>query len=272
MKPLIVATDFSKEAENSLVYACELAKEIKVKVVLFNSFSLPVSASNALLSAAAFQELLDHNRNLLEAKAKSLALTYGIEIVVETGFMDFARELEALIEKHDAGVLIMGMASKSVEQDLFGNSTTSMIMKLKYPVLAIPYSTKYQGIKKILFAYDEVENSGLLENIRQLALALGAEVEIFHVAKMIAQLNSDNNGLETVSAIEEALKDVPHYYKYVESDSVVRVIEEEIVKVQADLLIMVPQKYGFLESLIHRSKTRVMASNNNVPLLSIPLI
>ena len=93
MKPLIVATDFSKEAENSLIYACELAKETAAKVVLFNSFSLPVSASNALLSAAAFQELLDHNRNMLQSSANRLSLTYGIEIVVETGFMDFAREI-----------------------------------------------------------------------------------------------------------------------------------------------------------------------------------
>jgi len=53
---------------------------------------------------------------------------------------------------------------------------------------------------------------------------------------------------------------------------VLKVIEEEVIHMNADLLIMVPQKYGFLESIIHRSKTRVMASNNNVPLLSIPIL
>ena len=105
-----------------------------------------------------------------------------------------------------------------------------------------------------------------------MALALKAEVEIFHVEKSVDQLKTEVNDTETVVAIEEVLKDVPHYYKNVESDQVVRVIEEEIININADLLIMVPQKYGFLESLIHRSKTRLMASNNNVPLLSIPLI
>jgi nucleotide-binding universal stress UspA family protein len=272
MKPLIVATDFSKEAENSIEYACELAKKIQAKVVLFNSFSLPVSASNALLSAASFQELLDHNRNILKVKAASLTAIYGIEIIVETGFMDFSGELEELIEKHDAGLLIMGMAAKSVEQDIFGNTTTSMIMKLKYPVLAVPYNTKFEGIKKILFAYDEVEDEEVLERIKELALALDAEIEVFHVAKRIDQLKDEAIEAETVTIIEEMLKDVPHYYKNVESDKVVKVIEEEIVNINADLLIMVPQKYGFLESLIHRSKTRVMASNNSVPLLSIPIL
>ncbi|MEJ5963019.1 universal stress protein [Pedobacter immunditicola] len=271
MKAIIVATDFSKEAENSLEYACEFANKINAKIVLFNSFSLPVSASNALLSAASFQELLDHNTTMLHKKARSFSATFGTEIIIETGFMDFSRALDGLFEKHKAVLLIMGMAPKSIEQDLFGNSTTAMIMKLKYPVLAVPYQTKFEGIKKILFAYDEVENKALFEKIKDLAVALGAEIEVFHVAKHVEQLIGEINATDATPMIAEVLKDVPHYFKNVESDKVVKVIEEEVINMNADLLIMVPQKYGFLESIIHRSKTRVMASNNKVPLLSIPI-
>ena len=272
MKTIIVATDFSKEAENSLEYACELANKINARIVLFNSFSLPVSASNALLSAASFQELLDHNRDMLQKKALSFSATYGTEIMIETGFMDFSRMLDSLFEKHNAVLLVMGMAAKSIEQDLFGNSTTAMIMKLKYPVLAVPYQTKFDGIKKILFAYDEVENKELFEKIRDLAIALDAEITVFHVAKQIEQLKGEITATDATPMIAEVLKDVPHYFKNVASDNVLKVIEEEVIHMNADLLIMVPQKYGFLESIIHRSKTRVMASNNNVPLLSIPIL
>jgi len=164
------------------------------------------------------------------------------------------------------------MAAKSIEQDLFGNSTTAMIMKLKYPVLAVPYQTKFDGIKKILFAYDEVENKELFEKIRDLAIALDAEITVFHVAKQIEQLKGEITATDATPMIAEVLKDVPHYFKNVASDNVLKVIEEEVIHMNADLLIMVPQKYGFLESIIHRSKTRVMASNNKVPLLSIPIL
>jgi nucleotide-binding universal stress UspA family protein len=272
MKTLIVATDFSKEAENSLEYAGELAQRIQAKVVLFNSFSLPVHASNSLLSAASFQELLNHNKAILKARALKLSETYSVQVEIETGFMDLARELDELIAKHDDVILIMGMAPKSVEQDIFGNSTTSMIMKLKYPVLAIPYSSKFEGINKILFACDEIENKALLNKVRDFALALGAEIEFFHVGKRIEEMSGDEKRLSTTLVIEEVLNDVTHYYKNVASDEVVKEIEKEIVRINADLVIMVPQKYGFLESLIHRSKTHIMASSNSVPLLSLPML
>lgn len=272
MKTLIVATDFSKEAENSLIYACELARKLNAGIVLFNSFSLSVSSSNSLISASAFQELLDHNRSLLKAQSIKLSETYGIEVTIETGFMDFSRELDELIEKYDAALLVMGMAPRSVEQDIFGNSTTATIMKLKYPVLAVPLESKFNGIKKILFAYDEIDNRELIEKIKNLAVALDATVEIFHVAKRIDAIDSEFKTVEAASVLEEVLKEVPHYYKNVESDKVVKVIEGEVLNIKADLLIMVPQKHGFLESIIHRSKTRIMASNNNVPLLSIPIV
>ena len=270
-KTIIVATDFSKEAENSLEYACEFANKINAKIVLFNSFNLPVSASNTLLSAASFQELIDHNRDLLQKKAQHFSATYGTEIRIETGFMDFSRALDNLFEKYNAVLLVMGMAAKSIEQDLFGNSTTAMIMKLKFPVLAVPNQSKFEGIKKILFAYDEVENSALFEKIKDLAVALDAEIAVFHVAKQREQLKGEITAADSTALIAEVWKDVPHYFKKVESDQVVKVIEEEVIDMKADLLIMVPQKYGFLESIIHRSKTRVMASNNKVPLLSIPI-
>jgi hypothetical protein len=48
-------------------------------------------------------------------------------------------------------------------------------------------------------------------------------------------------------------------------------IEKEIIDSNSNLLVMIPKKYGFWESLIHRSKTREMASGLNIPMLSIPI-
>jgi len=52
---------------------------------------------------------------------------------------------------------------------------------------------------------------------------------------------------------------------------VIKAIKNELQVSGADLLIMVPYRYGFWNSLIQRSKTRMMASKSSVPLLSIPL-
>lgn len=47
-------------------------------------------------------------------------------------------------------------------------------------------------------------------------------------------------------------------------------IAAEIKEIKADFLVMMPQKRGFWEAVVHRSKTRLMASGLQIPLLSIP--
>lgn len=269
MNTIIVTTDFSKEAENALEYAGAFARLFKARIVIFNSFRIPVHAANSLLPASTFQELIELNNRALQDKCVSINAAYGVETLYESNLNEIEQHLAELMVKYEATLIVMGMGAKSLEQDLFGNTTTSVIMKLKYPVLAVPYTSKFEGIKKILFACGVMKNYRVLTKINELADKVGAEIEILQIHKHLDQLPTDH--VEQTETIDEALNGVAHHYKYVESSHVTKVIEDEILKIDPDILIMIPQKYGFLKSLLHRSKTRVMASNNNVPLLSIPM-
>ncbi|MFV0572463.1 MAG: universal stress protein, partial [Xanthomarina gelatinilytica] len=71
--------------------------------------------------------------------------------------------------------------------------------------------------------------------------------------------------------IKEGLSGIRYYFRNVASIQIIDAIHTEVKQMEADLLIMVPYKYGFWDSLVHRSKTRVMASESSVPLLSLPL-
>ena len=82
------------------------------------------------------------------------------------------------------------------------------------------------------------------------------------------ELKEDNDVFEH---IDRGLENVVHFYKKVNSDKVIWEIEKEIIDSNSNLLVMIPKKYGFWESLIHRSKTREMASGLNIPMLSIPI-
>lgn len=274
MSTLIVATDFSEEAENALVYASEVAKELKAKIILFTSFSLSVHAANTRLPASAIERLIAQNNAALKERAEAIAVQYGIEVEYESGLMlQVSEELANLYVKHNADLIVMGMAANSLTQDLFGNTTTAAIMKLKFPVLAIPLGAKYKKIERILFACDVLRGvqKKILERIRNLAAALGAEVEVFHVQNKVKMLENSTQHLTSKTSIDEGLEGVSFFYKNVDSGTVVEAIKKEINHFDADVLIMIPQRYGFWDSLIHRSKTRIMASNCKIPLFSIPL-
>lgn len=274
MKTLIVATDFSKEAENAVEYTGAAAKELNARVVLFNSFTIPVHTANSLLSVNSIEEIARQNDLLLEERAEKLASDYGIEAECESGLLlEVSDELEDLIKKHNADLVIMGMAAHTLAQDIFGNTTSAAIQKLKFPVLAVPDGVTYNGVNRILFACEVFRgvHKKVLDQIKELAALLKAEVEIFHVRNKVSGLAEDRDESSATENIKEGLEGVPNYYKYVDSEAVIEEIEKEIDRLQADLLIMIPYKYGFWNSLIHRSKTRIMASGTKIPLLSIPL-
>ncbi|SEM29071.1 Nucleotide-binding universal stress protein, UspA family [bacterium A37T11] len=271
MNTIIVATDFSKEAENAVEYAAAIAKTIQADIVLFNGYPIPVHASNARLSADRIQEMIDSNNEHLKERADDIKTRYGITVLYETAMLDVFEELTSLIQKYDARAVVMGTAAKSIEQDLLGNTTTFAISKVKIPVLAIPLGVTFSGIKKILFACDVLRgvHQRILERVKETASRFGAEVEVFYVSKVINEIIENEDGQSPSNAIDESLEGVTYYYKNVQSNAIIHAIEDEIKEIGADLLIMVPNKYGFWKSLIHRSKTRMMASRTEIPLLSI---
>jgi hypothetical protein len=72
------------------------------------------------------------------------------------------------------------------------------------------------------------------------------------------------------ACIDKTFTGINYYYKNIQSREIINAIQEEVKETKADLLIMAPYKYGFWDCMVHRSKTRMMASGNNVPLLSLP--
>lgn len=274
MKVILVATDFSKEAENAVEYAAAAAQVAGARLVLFHLYKLSVHAMNSRLGPGSFDDLYKASRKRLEDRAAELSGRYSIRAEADWHKDDFYTELKQSIMYFNADILVLGMAEKSLEQDMLGNTTTAVIHRLRFPVLAVPYGVKFEGIKTILFAADILRGVHLqvLEKVKEVAADFGAEqVEIFHVSDKVREIETAGIGASTESAFGEGVNGVSYFYKNVESNAVISEIQKELTEIKADMLIMVPNRYGFWGSLIHRSKTRIMASGSDVPLLSLPI-
>lgn len=271
MKTILSAVDFSTSSDNATVYALNAAKAIGARVILFHLHTLSVHAANARLAPSAIRDAIDRNRMQLENKAQKLSEYHGVEVIAEWATGDFYTELKRIIEDREVELVVMGMAKKSVEQDLLGNTTTLAINQLKFPVLAIPDEVEFKGIHKIVFACDIVRgiHAQILERVRKVALSFGAEVEIFHVNSKLKTIEDQVSDLPP--EFGDGLSGINYSYKNVSSNAVLRAIRDEVIESGAELLIMVPYKYGFWGSMVHTSKTRIMASGSSIPLLSIPI-
>lgn len=269
MKKIIIATDYSPEASNATDYAAQIAAKRGYGLVLFTLYNPSIHALNARSPSTFLNEMMTDNQKKLEDLATEIKTNFNIEVTTYFSTGSFFEEMERCIETTGATMLVMGMAQKSIEQDLLGNTTTTAIHRLKLPILSVPLDVSYHDIKHILFAYDATHEvpEQALEQVHTLAEDYGATVEIFNVKDRTDQIENDTN----TSTIDELMDDISYYYKNVESTEVIKAIRQETLETKTDLLVMVPQQYGFWSSIVHRSKTRMMASGNNILLLSIPM-
>ncbi|WP_454047930.1 universal stress protein [Chryseobacterium sp. Marseille-Q8038] len=271
MKTIIVCTDFSHEAENATHYAASMAKENKYRIILFNLQTVSVHALNAQASADFFYTQTLKNQKKLEDKAIELNSLYGIEAAHHLASGNFIEELENCIQLHECDFIVMGMAEKTLEQRILGNSVTRAIHRIKRPILIVPAHIEYTGIRKILFAYDTHKNMtwSAMNDIYYFINEFNAEVEVFNVSERLEGFAEVIHDIDLNSGYD--LDDIKYSFKMIQSIEVIKAIEEEIRLTSPDLLTMVPYKYNLVESLFHRSKTAIMAYKNKIPLLSIPL-
>jgi nucleotide-binding universal stress UspA family protein len=268
MKTIIIASDFSNEAENATEYVLNFVKDTPAKLVIFHLHKISIHSQNARLPYTSIQTTIEISHEKVENRIKSLSNKHGLPIEMDWAMGDFYEQLQLSVDRHQADMVVMGMDDKSLEQDLLGSTTTGAIHKIKVPILAIPSKAKYTGIKKVLFAYD-IEKGvdvDVLEKVKDVVTKFNAELEVFHVSNTLDKIEKNKHDL---SHVDHQFGDITYMYKEVKSDDVIHEIEKEMKRIHADLLIMVPYEYGFWSSLIHRSKTRVMISGMDAPLLSI---
>lgn len=271
MKTIIVCTDFSPEAENATHYAASMAKENTYRIVLFNLQTVSIHALNAQASADFFYSQTLKSQKKMEDKAMELKRLYAVETQYHLAAGNFIEELENCMQLHECDFVVMGMAEKTLEQKLLGNSVTRAIHRIKKPILIVPAHIEYTGIRKILFAYDTHKSMpwSAMNDIYHFINEFNAEIEVFNVSERLEDFAEVIHDMDLNSGYD--LNDIKYSFKMIKSIEVIKAIEEEIKLTSPDLLTMVPYRYNLVESLFHRSKTAIMAYKNKIPLLSIPL-
>src|SRR5436190_19202634 len=111
MKTILVPTDFSKDADNALRYAVEIAREAKAGIILMHAFETPVLFGEAALLTIQMNYASLHDAALRSLKKYhdkigSVAKGVKIELVLQQGLAS-ARIAEIAMEKK-ADLIVMG--------------------------------------------------------------------------------------------------------------------------------------------------------------------
>jgi len=108
METLLIATDFSKAAQNAVMYGLELAKFLGAKVVVLHVCQ-PLIAATDTVVVISQEELMKDCKESLHKQTESFAKDMGIDVeyLVEEG--SSVEGIKQVAKKIDARWIIAGM-------------------------------------------------------------------------------------------------------------------------------------------------------------------
>ena len=266
MKRILVATDFSRASRSALDYGNRLAELLSAKLEVVH-----------VLDATATQTKLKNWKKLEmqmveSANASAASAIKFIPKSVEVTFtllkgQAFAAAVSDKATKSKADIVIVGSRGMSkVQKAVLGSSSASLLRACPVPVIVVPEGSRFNGIRKIVYASDMVRLDDEVKSIAAFAKYFNAEIVVLHVVK-------EGTPRRDRSRLTEILIRIARYrhikIEVRESGDVTEGIESYVNEEKPDLLAMFTHKTSFFERTFGKSITRKMAFHSTLPLLSI---
>ena len=259
MKDVIIPVDFSDTSLNAARYAADmLSGKPDTRVILYNMFE------NEDESATAGEYLESMRVELLQK-----GVSNNIECIKEYGH-NLIDNLGRLAYQKSAELIVMGITEKEEWRQIFmGSNSLKMAEQNVCPVMIVPQSAKYFGIKNIALTSDfkDVENTTPV-------LAIKTILEMFKASLHIVNVDNEHY----VSLTDEYLAERarmqnmfaefnPEFY-FIGMNDFYDAINQFSIDRNIDLLVVIPKNHSFLDRVLGRSHTKKLAFHTKVPLIA----
>lgn len=272
MKTILVPTDFSDTARNAARYALALANQIEAsRIVLYNAFQAPVSVDPMVPTV----QLLDMDlmkksseEGLQQFKEELKSEPFGsIEIDTFSEYNVLTGGINDLSKAVAADFIVMGITGGgAVTETLIGSNAVSVSLHSTIPVIIVPPEASFKKINQVLLACDfkQVLETTPVKPLKKLLESTGAALHVLHVNS--SSEKALNVSFETM-VLDGLLKGNNPQYHFVENESFTVGINHFADNNNIDMIITMPKKHGFFDSLFKKSHTKRLAFHSHLPLM-----
>lgn len=272
MSNYLVPVDFSKTADHAAKYAARLSFAMaNAKIILLNAYYVSTYESilpTPDLIVTTDEHIADETTRRLEAleklKLKMLEINPDAEIEVSLTRETILRSIINRVNKEEIDLIIIGSNGKKAKDESdIGSNAIKISKSSPVPVLVVPPKADYHSIRKAVLACDfkkvkEVVPMQALKNILSK-----------HALKLLVlNINSGQAiDLQEEHILHEMLKEFSPDYHYADHPDTIKGIVKFAKSEEAQLIIALPKKYSFFESLLHESVSQKLTIKSHVPVL-----
>lgn len=272
MKKILVPTDFSKNADNALDYAVQIAKKTNSKIILFHVFYIAYYSYDSQMDFMTEQsfQIQENTKNNLVGLCEKVKQTFGLECeyISKEGFV--VDSIIGISEEEDVDMIIMATKGASgIKEMLMGSNTAKVIGRTSCTLIAVPEKASYDGIQKIAYATDYNGNDiNSIKLLVEFAEVEHSEIKIIHVVDGENKYEYEESFLKKYG---EKIKKRINYkdisYQLIFGVDVEKKLEQYLKKESISLLGISTKKRNLFRRIFGKSITRKLVYHTKIPLI-----
>jgi nucleotide-binding universal stress UspA family protein len=266
MTRILVPTDFSENAMNALIYAVQLFGHNNVEYTLLHAYVYPSMNMDIIptISVTIEQESRDGLDKVEAFIDEKFDKKYTLKKSSEYGGVPVIIDRFSKIEHYD--FVVMGTKGRTADRDLFmGSVSRSVVQNSPFPVILIPTDAKFNGISKVLYTTDLMhDESHILQQTIDFSKVMDSHVTVLHID---TDVSTKNWSIEELNELVEETG-----YEKISSQEFVNTDEENAIlnyarANESDLIVLTTYTTSILQRILHRSLTKQMLKDTDIPLL-----
>lgn len=274
MKKILVPTDFSENSNTAFLYALELAERMDATVSIvhvyhpsahhLNEWVIPTEEEFIKKS---YERLDEFVQSGFKKTIEGVVVADMVEQQVISGFA--LDELVELSKSGDYDMIVMGSTGSSDVLDrMFGKVSTHVAEFAECPVVLVPKTTTFQPVKKIMYGSDyESSERRVLQKLSEFANLFEAEVHLVHVYDE-KEKQPNGMGVELIKGtFENKAPELDFELHAMTSDSVSDGLQVYAQDHGMNWMVIAKPKKKFWQRWLHRSVTKEIVMNPNIPLM-----
>jgi nucleotide-binding universal stress UspA family protein len=279
MKTYLVPVDFSEASVHAAEFAAALSHQTNVEhIILLNAYF--VSAYETILPNTDMVQLMDDEveQNAADRIKKLENLKRRLHNHVKPGVkisthLNRTHLLRAIVENaisKNVDLVLMGSKGNSSDDDTHIGSHVIKISKAcPVPLIVIPPAYSFEIIKRVVVACDfnKVTETVPLEALKRLLDKKKFDLLIVNIDSKAQNNEVDAEKTAEKTALYSMLRQYTPKYFYLNGTDVINGILQFAADKDAQLVIALPHKYSFFQSLLHNSVSQQLAESSSVPVL-----
>ena len=265
--------DFSEAADNAIDYAANLAKINNAELVLLHIVR-EITMQDFVSTSVTPPPTIEQRKTIAKERLNNycLAIEKEFNVSCKASVKNYPSNVSKAIKSASEigryDLIIMGTnGADDLNQFYFGTHTYDVIKRISCPLLMIPETWAYNGIKNIVYATDyHKDDIEKMKEVLELTKNFNTIITILHISQKPTAVSQDVFRI-LMSSMEEQLQGQQLRFKRLVEDDVVQGIEDYMLDNDADMLVILTHSQSFFKKISRKSITRKLSYIASYPVL-----